>query len=240
MKIYLAGDINGTPFYRDRLKQVERKLIKAGHSVMHPACISEGKEFSCDDYKSVASAMQQVCTITVIFPGWQYSKDSIIQVKNAEELGKLIYVYTEKDSSVLLVAKIDEEAPLGRCSCCKKIFTAEDVDEILAIAVAYQVPLHVMDICPFCRDKKENNSQAERNLKLDDLDDETAQKIKEISDELLAKKIQCDESCSCWDHIDRICHIFGEKHPAPSGCGLFLRIEFQRRQNGLQTDSGKD
>ena len=151
MKIYLAGTINGTPYYRDRLKQVERKLIKEGHSVMNPSCLSAGKEFSWEDYKIVARAMQHVCNITVIFPGWQDSKGSIIQVKNAEELGKLIYVYTEKDSSALLVANIDEEAPLGRCSCCKKIFTAEDVDEILAIAVAYQVPLHVMDICPFCR-----------------------------------------------------------------------------------------
>ncbi|MBU3850268.1 MAG: DUF4406 domain-containing protein [Candidatus Treponema excrementipullorum] len=91
MKIYLAGKITGDPNYREKFAKAEKILASQGHSVMNPACLSEYKEFSWDDYMTVASAMQQVCDATVLLPDWKDSRGARTELKTAESLEQKIF-----------------------------------------------------------------------------------------------------------------------------------------------------
>ena len=66
------------------------------------------------------------------------------------------------------------------------------------------------------------------------------EKIRKLSDELRDKRLRCGHCCRCWVHTDCKCYIFGKSYPGPAKCVYYLKKELKRRQNGLQTDSGKD
>lgn len=141
MKIYIAGKITGDPNYREKFTEVAEELRQRGDSVMNPACLSEDKEFSWDDYMAVASAMQQVCDATVLLPDWQDSKGARIELRTAEKIGHKIYLWHTRAYDDLLVPFVTEETPFGRCPGCRREFNAELINEYEAI------------FCPWCGEK---------------------------------------------------------------------------------------
>lgn len=141
MKIYIAGKITGDPNYREKFTEVAEELRQRGDSVMNPACLSEDKEFSWDDYMAVASAMQQVCDATVLLPDWQDSKGARIELKTAENLGHKIYLWHTRVWDDLLVPFVSEDSPFGRCPSCRREFNSEIINEYEA------------RFCPWCGEK---------------------------------------------------------------------------------------
>lgn len=141
MKIYIAGKITGDKNYREKFTEVAEELRQRGDSVMNPACLSEDKEFSWDDYMAVASAMQQVCDATVLLPDWQDSKGARIELRTAEQLGHKIYLWHTRVWDDLLVPFVTEETPFGRCPSCRREFNSEIINEHEAI------------FCPWCGEK---------------------------------------------------------------------------------------
>lgn len=102
MKMYIAGKITGDPNYRDKFEKVERTLVWLGYSVMNPACLSEGREFTWEDYMAITASMQQVCDATVLLPDWKDSRGARTELKTAKSLGHKIYLF-ETDPEVRLV-----------------------------------------------------------------------------------------------------------------------------------------
>lgn len=141
MKIYLAGKITGDPNYREKFAEVAEDLRRRGDSVMNPACLSEDKEFSWDDYMAVASAMQQVCDATVLLPDWKDSRGARTELKTAESLGHKIYLWGTKTTEDLLIPFVTEETPFGRCPGCRREFNSEIINEYEA------------RFCPWCGEK---------------------------------------------------------------------------------------
>ena len=84
--MYIAGKITGDPNYRDKFEKVERTLVWLGYSVMNPACLSEGREFTWEDYMAITASMQQVCDATVLLPDWKDSRGARTELKTAESL----------------------------------------------------------------------------------------------------------------------------------------------------------
>lgn len=73
MKIYIAGPITNNPDYKKQFCDAEDFVRKRGHSVMNPAWIVPGKEFSYDDYISVSKSMLQVCDGILLLRNWENS-----------------------------------------------------------------------------------------------------------------------------------------------------------------------
>lgn len=74
MKFYIAGKITGNPDYKEQFAEAERGLKEKGHSVMNPAWIQEGAEFTWSDYMMVTSEMQMVCEAVLFLENWTESK----------------------------------------------------------------------------------------------------------------------------------------------------------------------
>ncbi|WP_147615883.1 DUF4406 domain-containing protein [Treponema pectinovorum] len=74
MKIYIAGKISGNPCYKDDFNLAEKELTALGHSVMNPAWLKAGREFSWKDYMTASRGMQEVCDAVFFIEGWQTSK----------------------------------------------------------------------------------------------------------------------------------------------------------------------
>lgn len=93
MKIYIAGKITGDPNYREKFEKVASSLREHGFSVMNPACLSDDKEFSWDDYMAITSTMQERCEATVLLPDWQDSKGATMEAQKAKILGHKIFLF---------------------------------------------------------------------------------------------------------------------------------------------------
>ncbi len=74
MKFYIAGKITGDSNYKDKFYKAEEKLKSLGHSVMNPACLSDYKDFTWEDYMAVTSSMQKCCDAVLFLPDWIASK----------------------------------------------------------------------------------------------------------------------------------------------------------------------
>lgn len=119
MKIYIAGKITGDPKYREKFEKVERTLVWLGYSVMNPACLSDDKEFSWDDYMAITAAMQERCEATVLLPDWQDSKGATIEAQKAKILGHKIFLF-EVSPEVRLVPFYPEDRIEAVCRRCHK------------------------------------------------------------------------------------------------------------------------
>lgn len=73
MKLYIAGKITNNPDYKIQFAAAEAALIKKGHSVMNPARLGEGKEFTHDDYMKATAGMQSICDGIVLLGNWKES-----------------------------------------------------------------------------------------------------------------------------------------------------------------------
>ena len=88
MKVYIAGKISGDRFYKRKFRKAEKLLRKLGCSVMNPAWIVAGKDFSYDDYLKVSGAMQDVCDAVFFLKDWNKSNGATGEMKRCNELGQ--------------------------------------------------------------------------------------------------------------------------------------------------------
>lgn len=58
-------------------------LMAKGHSVMNPAWIDGGSEFSWHDYMKVSATMQRVCDAALFLPGWSGSRGARREMRRA-------------------------------------------------------------------------------------------------------------------------------------------------------------
>ncbi len=91
MRIYIAGKITGNPDYKKQFSDVEKALVKMGHSVMSPSWLIAYPEFSYSDYISISAAMQIRCEAVFFLPNWLESKGAMEEFDRAYQLNQEIY-----------------------------------------------------------------------------------------------------------------------------------------------------
>lgn len=52
-------------------------------------------------------------------------------------------------------------------------------------------------------------------------------KLCELSDKFRKLRARCDRYCGTWNCEDRDCEVYGENHPSPSRCLVFLKRELE-------------
>lgn len=95
-KIYLAGPVTGVPDYVERFVKAKRCLEKMGHLVLSPEVLPEG--FDYEDYMRITIAMLYICDTIVLLPGWEQSKGTLRELKEAIRTGKEIVQYAYMES----------------------------------------------------------------------------------------------------------------------------------------------
>lgn len=121
MKLYIAGKITGNPDYKNQFADAETALIRKGHSVMNPARLGEGKEFTHDDYMNATAGMQSVCDGVVLLKNWKDSEGA----KKEHEKGilrsqKIFYGVDEVpdyNKRCYVVCNAEESHTLSRNEC---------------------------------------------------------------------------------------------------------------------------
>lgn len=122
MKIYIAGKITGDPNYREKFEKVERTLVWLGYSVMNPACLSDDKEFSWDDYMAITSTMQERCEATVLLPDWQDSKGATMEAQKAKILGHKIFLFEVSPEVRLVPMDLEDAFEAEHIRCVKDLY----------------------------------------------------------------------------------------------------------------------
>lgn len=82
--IYLAGKITGDPNYKEKFKQAEEALTKAGYNVLSPA-ILPSTGFDYDAYIRMSAALQAECRAVCFLPDWVESDGAIGEYFKAKE-----------------------------------------------------------------------------------------------------------------------------------------------------------
>ena len=90
-KIYLAGPVTGVPNYVKKFSEAKNRLKQMGHLVMSPEVLPE--EFDYEDYMYITMAMLSTCDTIVLLPGWEKSKGTLRELKEAIRTGKEIIQY---------------------------------------------------------------------------------------------------------------------------------------------------
>lgn len=122
MKIYIAGKITGDPNYREKFEKVQRTLVWLGYSVMNPACLSDDKEFSWDDYMAITSTMQERCEATVLLPDWQDSKGATMEAQKAKILGHKIFLFEVSPEVRLIPTDLEDAFEAEHIRCVKDLY----------------------------------------------------------------------------------------------------------------------
>ncbi|MDE5581817.1 MAG: hypothetical protein K2I95_10420 [Treponemataceae bacterium] len=65
---------------------------------------------------------------------------------------------------------------------------------------------------------------------------ETVRVLEQISKEMARNRARCSKYCSKWNSEDRDCEIYGDNHPSPSRCQVFLETEARKRMIGGKDD----
>lgn len=61
-------------------------------------------------------------------------------------------------------------------------------------------------------------------------------KLSELSDKFRKLRARCSQYCSVWNCEDRDCEIYGENHPAPSRCLVFLKQELELSEKAKEAE----
>lgn len=136
MKIYIAGKITGNPVYKNQFVDAETALVKKGHSVMNPARLGEGKEFSHDDYMNATAGMQSICEAVVFLDGWKSSDGATKEHTKAIVQNQKIFYGVEKvpdyNKRCYVVCNAEESHTLSRNECMEFLkITDADLSRII-------------------------------------------------------------------------------------------------------------
>ena len=89
--IYIAGPITGIRNYRDRFRRAEMDLEEDKFTPLNPAMLPEGMR--PEQYMRICLAMVDSADALILLPGWQNSRDAVIEAKYARYCGKPIVPY---------------------------------------------------------------------------------------------------------------------------------------------------
>jgi len=92
-RIYISGPITGMPDYKERFAKITCVLRNKGYTVMSPAILPEGFEYS--DYMQICMPMLTACKSIVMLDGWRDSKGALAELGYAQALGKVVYYGVE-------------------------------------------------------------------------------------------------------------------------------------------------
>lgn len=92
-KIYLAGPVTGVPDYAERFTEAKRCMEKGGYLVLSPEILPKG--FDYEDYMHITMAMLSLCDTIVLLPGWEQSKGTLRELREAIQTGKDIIQYRD-------------------------------------------------------------------------------------------------------------------------------------------------
>lgn len=121
MKIYIAGKITGNPDYKTQFEHIENELLRRGHSIMNPAWLREGRDFTYYDYMAVTEAMQKTCEAVIFLPNWRQSNGA--QIEHARAIGKNQKIFysvediPDYNKCCYLIQKGNEKRILSRNEC---------------------------------------------------------------------------------------------------------------------------
>lgn len=97
MRVYISGKITGDKHHKRKFAKVERKLKRAGHTVLNPARINANmpKDTSWMQYMVVSLAELLTADAIYMLHDWKASKGARLEHKYAREHNKTI-VYEEE------------------------------------------------------------------------------------------------------------------------------------------------
>lgn len=93
MKVYISGKITGDRRYKAKFREVEKKLVAAGHVVLNPATLPDGLEQA--DYMRICLAMLDTADLAVFLPDYQESKGAMVEWGYCQRIGKDCALYLE-------------------------------------------------------------------------------------------------------------------------------------------------
>lgn len=88
MKIYIAGKMTGLDNFKTLFDAAEKRLKKAGRTVMNPAVLPEG--FRHHEYMHICYSMIDVCDGVYMLSNWQDSPGARMEHEYALGKGKVI------------------------------------------------------------------------------------------------------------------------------------------------------
>lgn len=103
--VYISGPITGTDDYRERFRDVEKRLLDNGYRVFNPVVIPEfidkisGYQFEYEDYIDFDLLLVDKADIVYMMKGWEDSPGANKERDLAIRKGKLI-MYESEDTSV--------------------------------------------------------------------------------------------------------------------------------------------
>ncbi len=86
MKIYIAGQINGDPNYKDKFHRAEELLISKGHIVLNPAVLPDGMQPG--EYMDICFAMIRAADQVVFLPNYNDSYGARLEYDYCRYIGK--------------------------------------------------------------------------------------------------------------------------------------------------------
>lgn len=98
MKIYISGAITDDLNYEEKFERAERFLLEQGHSVVNPAAVAYGEEFSYKDFIDMDLNALMRCDAIYMLNGWGKSKGARLELLYAVTVGLDVY-YQEGEES---------------------------------------------------------------------------------------------------------------------------------------------
>lgn len=86
MKIYISGKITGDRRYKAKFREVEKKLVAAGHIVLNPATAPEG--LRPVDYMRLRFAMMEAADVVLFMQDYQDNRGAMLEWAWCQYVGK--------------------------------------------------------------------------------------------------------------------------------------------------------
>ena len=92
MKVYISGPITGTTDYMERFAQIERRLMRSGHTVVNPAKVNANlpADTTHAEYMEMSFTMLDMCDAILMMNGWQQSRGAGMEFDRAVRNGTTI------------------------------------------------------------------------------------------------------------------------------------------------------
>lgn len=90
-RVYIAGPISGSEFFRIHFSCVALALIFRGYEPVNPASIDFGpdetEKATWEDYMRACLPMLATCDYIYLLPGWEDSRGAVLEKQIADALG---------------------------------------------------------------------------------------------------------------------------------------------------------